>query len=85
MSNYAVVCRTCFHNVYEADTPPVDGQVLLTAYADSVPGTACPTPVDPCPHKSAAIAVERRQRPAAILARLAVIEAKLGITPASQA
>lgn len=79
MSLYAVVCRTCAHNVYEGNTPPADGQALLTQYADSVTGTACPTPFDPCPHKSAAIAAERKRTIAAILARLAVIETKLGI------
>jgi hypothetical protein len=82
---YAVTCQTCKVQVWQGDIPPADGQVLVTAYADSVPGTACPSKVDPCPNKSAAVAAavatEKRTRPAAILARIASIEAKIGIVP----
>jgi hypothetical protein len=77
----AVNCYTCHVNVWQGDVSPADGQVLLTAYADSVTGTVCPSKVDPCPNKAAAIA----QRPtqvtaadlAAVKARLDKIEAKV--------
>jgi hypothetical protein len=77
MSNYAVVCRTCLRNVYEGDTSPDDGQTLLTAFADSVTGAACPSGVATCPNKTAAMTTARQQTVAAILARLAAIEAKV--------
>lgn len=81
MSTYAVVCRTCSKNVYEGDTQPADGQTLLTQYAQSTTGTTCPSGVATCPNKTAAINATKQQLPPAILARLAAIEAKLGITP----
>lgn len=87
MSDFAVVCRTCLHTVYEGDTAPDDGQVLLTAYADSIPGTVCPSKIDPCPHKAAAIAAAQLLKPAsqgdlaAIKTRIAAVEAKTGVVP----
>jgi hypothetical protein len=77
MVAYSVTCRTCAKNVYEADDPPADGQTLLTAFADSVPGTTCPSGVATCPHKTVAVNTGRQQTIAAILIRLAAIEAKV--------
>lgn len=77
MSDFAVVCRTCFRNVYEGNTAPADGQVLLTAFADSVTGTACPSKIDPCPHKTTVITAAKQQTVSAILTRLAAVEAKV--------
>lgn len=76
MPAYVVHCYTCLIRIYEGDTPPDDGQVLLTAYADSTPGTACPSKVDRCPHKTAAINTAKQREPAALLARLVALEAK---------
>lgn len=60
----AVVCRTCAFIVWQGnETVEPDGQALLTAYADSIPGTVCPSKVDPCPHKAAARAAAATQRP----------------------
>lgn len=77
MTNYAVVCRTCLRNVYEGDTQPDDGQTLLTAYADSKSGSTCPSGVANCPNKTAAVNVAKQQAPAALLARIAALEAKV--------
>lgn len=77
MSLFAVICRTCTRNVYEGDTAPDDGQTLLTAFAESVPGTTCPSGIATCPHKTAAINAGRQQTISAILTRLAAIEAKV--------
>lgn len=74
---YSVTCRTCAKNVYEADSSPADGQALLTQYADSTSGTSCPSGVPNCPHKTTAINTGRQQTIAAILTRLAAIEAKV--------
>jgi hypothetical protein len=67
--------------VWQGNTPQGDGQVVLTAYADSVPGTACPSKIDPCPNKAAAIAARTPPVTAADLAaiktRLDKIEAKV--------
>ena len=66
----AVICRICHVAVWQGNDPvEPDGQVLLTAYADSVPGTACPSKVDGCPHKHAAVA-ERPKRRAATIGEL---------------
>jgi hypothetical protein len=40
--------------------------VLLTAYADSAPGTACPSKVDGCPHKTAAVTEKGKHRGATL-------------------
>lgn len=77
MSDYAVICRTCERNVYEGDTSPEDGQVYLTAFADSVAGTACPSGRVNCPHKSAAVTKAKDQTTAALLARIEKLEAKV--------
>lgn len=78
---YAVTCQTCAVQVWQGDIPPTDGQVLLTAFADSVPGAACPSKVANCPNKSAAIAARPAPLTAADLAdvkkRLDKIEAKV--------
>lgn len=76
MSNYAVVCRTCFKNVHEGDTSPEDGQVLLTAFADSIAGTACPSGRTDCPHKATAI-VARAQTLPATVADIASVKGRL--------
>jgi hypothetical protein len=76
MSNYAVICRTCLHNVYEGDAQPADGQLLLTAFADSVTGTACPSGIATCPHKSAALTARAQLAPATV-ADLAAVKARL--------
>lgn len=81
MSLYAVVCRTCQHNVYEGDTQPADGQVLLTTYADSAAGSACPSGVASCPHKTTAINAAKQQAIPALLARIAALEAKVNAKP----
>lgn len=81
---YSVNCMTCHVNVYEGDTQPKDGQPLLTTFAESVPGTACPSKVDPCPNKSAVInqAPQRAAVTKGDLASLvARIEAKVGKLP----
>jgi hypothetical protein len=53
----------------------------MTTYADSVPGTACPSKIDPCPNKSAVVNARPAQVTAAdiiaIKARLDKIEAKV--------
>lgn len=77
MSLYAVICRTCQRNVYEGDTQPEDGQVLLTQYAESASGKACPSGVVNCPNKSAAINAAKQQTIPGLLARIAVLEAKI--------
>ena len=77
MSTYAVICRTCLRNVYEGDTQPADGQVLLTAYADSKAGTACPSGVSSCPNKTSAVNAAKQQTIPALLARIAALEAKV--------
>jgi hypothetical protein len=81
---YAVNCYTCRVNVWQGDIAPADGQVLLSAFADSVTGTACPSKVDPCPNKTLAVAAAKKTLPAAVLARIAAIEAKIGILPATK-
>lgn len=77
----AVICHTCRINVYSGDTPPVDGQALLSAWTLKTPGTVCPSGVDPCPNKPAAVSAAAKQHIQLILARIAAIEAKLNITP----
>lgn len=63
MSAYAVNCYTCRVNVWQGDElVEQDGQVLLTAYADSVAGTVCPSRVDGCPHKTAVVAERPKRR-----------------------
>lgn len=80
-ADYAVVCRTCLRVVYEGNTQPADGQALLSQYADSTPGATCPSGVSACPNKTAAVNQARQQSPAAILARLAALEAKAALKP----
>jgi hypothetical protein len=81
----AVNCYTCHVNVWQGDVSPADGQVLLTAYADSAAGAACPSKVDPCPNKTAEVAKRLDRVPAVVgdlkplLARLAAIEAKVKV------
>ncbi len=72
----AVVCRTCLVAVWQGNVSPDDGQVLLTAYADSAPGTVCPSKVDGCPHKAAEVA-KRPQRLPVTVADLAAIKTRL--------
>jgi hypothetical protein len=80
---FAVNCYTCRVNVWKGNDAPDDGQVLLTAFADSVAGSACPSKVDPCPHKAAAIAAARLLQPvtmadlAAVKGRLDKLEVKI--------
>lgn len=81
MSLYAVVCRTCQHNVYEGDTSPDDGQVLLTQYAESTPGAKCPSGHTDCPNKTAAVNSSKQQAIPALLARIAALEAKVNAKP----
>lgn len=81
---YAVTCYTCFVKIWEGDTPPIDGQVALTTYADSTPGTACPSKIANCPNKTAVVAdITQKQavtrRDLAVL--VAKIEAKIGKLP----
>jgi hypothetical protein len=74
---YAVTCQTCHVNVWKGDQlVEQDGQVLLSAYADSVPGTACPSKVADCPHKAAAVA-ERPKRRAATAGELDELRKRL--------
>lgn len=80
----AVICHTCAVNVWQGDVAQGDGQVLLSAFADSVTGTACPSKIDPCPNKSTAVTAAKKVLPDALLARIAAIEAKLGILPAAK-
>ena len=80
----AVICHTCAVNVWQGDVAQGDGQVLLSAFADSVTGTACPSKVDPCPNKTVAVAAAKKTLPAAVLARIAAIEAKVGMLPATK-
>jgi hypothetical protein len=65
-SPYAVMCYTCHVVVWKGDSPLADGQAELTRYAESTPGTACPSKVDPCPHKTAALAAAALLRPATL-------------------
>lgn len=81
MSLYAVVCRVCSKNLYEGDTQPADGQVLLTQYADSVPGSACPSGVATCPNKTSAVNAAKQQTIPALMARIAALEAKVNAKP----
>jgi hypothetical protein len=74
---YAVTCQACLVKVWEGDVPPADGQVLLTNYAESTPGNACPSKVAGCPNKTAAVVDTKQWQPAKILARLAALEAKV--------
>jgi hypothetical protein len=60
---FAVNCYTCLVNIWQGDIAPDDGQTLLTAYADSTPGTVCPSKVDGCPHKTAAVAERPKRKP----------------------
>jgi hypothetical protein len=55
---------------------PASTQVLLTAYADSAPGTACPSKVGPCPRKAAAIAARALLKPVAV-ADFAAVKTRL--------
>lgn len=50
-----------------------DGQVLLTAYADSVPGTVCPSKVQGCPHKTLTIQEAQSRKP---VTRAELVEVK---------
>ena len=59
----AVTCQTCAVQVWQGDIPPDDGQVLLSAYADSAPGTVCPSKVEGCPNKTAAVAERPKHKP----------------------
>jgi hypothetical protein len=80
----AVNCYTCRVNIWQGDVAPADGQVLLTAYSDSTPGTACPSKVDPYPHKTTAIAAAQVLKSATradLAAMVARIEAKVGKLP----
>ena len=77
MSNYAVICPTCHHSVYEADTPPDNGQVLLTQFAESTPGTTCPSGVPSCPNKTAALNNRKQRNIDSILGRLTALEARI--------
>lgn len=66
-SAYAVACRTCQVTVWQGnELVETDGQVLLTAYADSTPGPRCPSGVAACPHTTAAVADRARSRPATV-------------------
>jgi hypothetical protein len=81
-TSMAVICHTCGFTVWRGNAlVEQDGQTLLTAYADSVAGTVCPSKVDPCPNKSPAIAARPVPVTAADLAgvkkRLDAIEAKV--------
>lgn len=79
--HYAIHCYTCFVKVregtYADDAPPIDGQVVLTAYADSVPGDTCPSGVAGCPHKAVAVAERAKHRPAT-LADVELLTARVG-------
>lgn len=81
--DYAVNCYTCGQTIWQGNEPQGDGQVILTAYADSISGPACPSGISPCPHKAASLAViAKLQAPTikdleAIAARLAKVEAKV--------
>lgn len=75
--DYAVTCRTCNKNVWQGNVAPADGQTVLTQFAESVAGTACPSGVNPCPNKPAALAAARQQAVPALLARIAALEAKV--------
>lgn len=80
----AVICHTCAVNVWQGNIAPTDGQVLLSAFADSVAGTACPSKVDPCPNKTAAITAAQQLRSvtkAELAALIARIQAKVGPLP----
>jgi hypothetical protein len=59
----AVTCQVCAVKVWQGDIPPSDGQVLLTAYAESKQGTACPSGRVDCPNKTAAIAAQVLLKP----------------------
>ncbi|MGH8573235.1 MAG: hypothetical protein ACREX8_11770 [Gammaproteobacteria bacterium] len=87
-TSYAVICHTCGVNVWQGDELlEEDGQVLLTVFAESVSGTGCPSKVDSCPHKTAALENAQLSRPVrlaeleALRARLATVEAKLPNDP----
>jgi hypothetical protein len=79
---FSVTCRTCYRMMWQGDVAPADGQTLLTAYADSTQGTVCPSGVDGCPHKAAAIAAAKLLQPVtladltAVKGRLDKLEAK---------
>jgi hypothetical protein len=64
--DYAVICRTCLVVVWQGNVAPDDGQPLLTAHAESVPGPACPSKVATCPHKTAARAEAAKRKPATL-------------------
>jgi len=80
---YAVTCHTCYRKIWEGDIAPADGQPILTAYAEQAAGTACPSKVDPCPHKTAEVAKRALAVPATlgdlatIKTRLSAVEAKV--------
>lgn len=65
-NGYAVTCYTCYRNIWEGAGPPADGRAELTKYAESIPGTACPSGVATCPNKTAAIAAAAQLRPATV-------------------
>lgn len=66
-TDLAVICRTRLVSVWQGDEAvELDGQVLLTTYADSVPGPACPSKVEGCLHKAAALAEKAKDRPATL-------------------
>jgi hypothetical protein len=56
--NFAVSCTTCAITIWQGDEAPADGQPIATDYAEK----KCDR--QDCPHKAAAIAEKRRQRPA---------------------
>lgn len=62
-TSFAVICHTCGVNVWQGnELVEQDGQVLLTAFADSVPGPACPSKVNLCPHKAAVLTEQARHK-----------------------
>lgn len=76
MANYSVACwDVCGELVYDSDDPPDDGQVLLTAWAD----THCQRAN--CPNTTAARAEAELDQPAtrrelqALTARIEALEA----------
>lgn len=81
MPNCAVTCYTCSTQVWQGAEPvETDGQALLTAYADSTPGPACPSGRIGCPHKAAAIALaleEAAKRRPVTSSELAEVKSRL--------
>lgn len=65
-TSFAVICHTCGVNVWQGNDPPADGQVLLTAFADSIPRPACPSGRVDCPHKAVEVAKKPKRRNATV-------------------